>query len=177
MTENITNYPGTYVKEKDFATGQVLSTWWYPKADYAWDSGVAIGKFLAGLKEGKILATVCPQCRRVLVPPRMVCEHCFVPTTRWVELPGTGTVKTFSIVIVRWDMERLDTPLVPAVIELDGSNGGRGNGGGIMHLLGEVDPKPEVVHIGMRVEAVWKPPEERTAAITDILYFRPIKEG
>jgi uncharacterized OB-fold protein len=176
MTEHIKEYPGTYVKERAFTDGSVLQTWWYPKADYAWDEGVAIGRFLAGLKEGHILGITCPQCHRVLVPPRMVCEHCFVPTSNWVELPGTGYVKTFSIVTVRWDMERLETPLIPAVIALDGTEAPNATGG-FMHLLGEIDPKPEVVRIGMRVEPVWAPPRKRTAAITDILYFRPIKEG
>jgi len=27
----------------------------------------------------------------------------------------------------------------------------------------------------MRVQAVWKPAEERVGAITDILYFRPLE--
>ena len=46
--------------------------------------------------------------------------------------------------------------------------------GGIMHLMGEVDPQD--VKIGMRVQAVWKAPEEREGAITDILYFKPLEE-
>jgi len=29
----------------------------------------------------------------------------------------------------------------------------------------------------MRVKAVWKPPEQREGAITDIKYFKPIGEG
>jgi uncharacterized OB-fold protein len=173
MSERIQEYPGTSLKERDFSEGRVLQTWWYPKADYAWDEGVAIGRFLAGLKEGRILAITCPECHRVLVPPRMVCEHCFVPTSGWVELPGTGTVKTFSIVTVRWDMERLEKPLIPAVIALDGAF----PGAGFMHLLGRVEPKPGVVHIGLRVEPVWLPARKRTGAITDIQYFRPLKEG
>jgi len=177
MSERIPSYPGTPLKERDFTEGRVLHTWWVPKADYAWDAGVAIGRFLAGLKEGRILGVTCPQCRRVLVPPRMVCEHCFVPTSHWVELPGTGTVKTFSICTVRWDMERLEVPIIPAVIALDGAEAPTGGGGGFMHLLGEVEPTPEAVRIGMRVEPVWRPAAERTAAITDILYFRPLKEG
>jgi len=176
MSERIKEYPGTYVRERAFTDGSVLQTWWYPKADYAWDEGVAIGRFLAGLKEGKILGITCPECHRVLVPPRMVCEHCFAPTSNWVELPGTGYVKTFSIVTVRWDMERLEKPLIPAVIALDGTEALNATGG-FMHLLGGVEPKPEAVHIGMRVEPVWLPARKRTAAITDIQYFRPIKEG
>jgi uncharacterized OB-fold protein len=43
-----------------------------------------------------------------------------------------------------------------------------------MHMLGEIDPKK--VKIGMRVQAVWKPAEERQGSINDILYFKPIKE-
>jgi uncharacterized OB-fold protein len=43
---------------------------------------------------------------------------------------------------------------------------------GILHLLGEV--RPEKVRIGMAVEAVWRSDDERTGAITDIRYFRPI---
>jgi uncharacterized OB-fold protein len=34
----------------------------------------------------------------------------------------------------------------------------------------------EEIKIGMRVKAVWKTPEERVGAITDIKYFKPIKE-
>jgi uncharacterized OB-fold protein len=170
MTERITEYPGTPLKERHFTEGKVLQTWWTPKTDYAWDAGVAVGRFLAGLKEGKILAIQCPQCSRILVPPRMVCEHCFVPTSHWVELPGSGTVKTFSITSVTWDMQRLDKPLIPAVIDLDGASPGMA----IMHLLDDVDP--DDVRIGLRVEAVWRPADEREAAITDIRYFRPIKE-
>jgi hypothetical protein len=44
---------------------------------------------------------------------------------------------------------------------------------GILHMLGEVGP--DDVKIGMKVRAVWKKPEDRTGAITDILYFKPIR--
>jgi uncharacterized OB-fold protein len=40
-----------------------------------------------------------------------------------------------------------------------------------MHLLGEV--APDDVSIGMAVEAVWMPEEERRGSILDIRYFRP----
>jgi uncharacterized OB-fold protein len=38
-------------------------------------------------------------------------------------------------------------------------------------MLGEV--APDDVRIGMEVEAVWKPLEDRTGSILDIAYFRP----
>ncbi|MBI2236966.1 MAG: Zn-ribbon domain-containing OB-fold protein [Actinobacteria bacterium] len=138
-------------------------------ARYAWDTGVAISRFLAGLKDGRILGRECRGCERVLVPPRMFCERCFRSTDRWVEVEDGGTVNTFSVCYVSWDMRPLDVPEIPAVIGIEGSDGG------FMHRLGEVDP--EDVRIGMAVEAVWKTAEERTGSILDIAYFRPRREG
>lgn len=170
MTVNIKEFPGVYVKEEDFEEGKILYTMWYPKLSYAWDAGVAIGRYLAELKEGRIIGRKCRKCRRIMVPPRMFCEHCFRPTDEWVYLKDTGTVLTFSICYVTWDMVRIKEPQIPAVIQIDGASRGMG----IMHLLGEVDPQE--VRVGMRVKAVWKPPEERTGAITDILYFKPLEK-
>jgi len=140
---------------------------WEVDARYAWDTGVAVGGYLRGLRRGVILARECRRCRRILVPPRMFCEQCFRPTDRWLEVSDTGTVNTFSICHIRWDMEPLDEPELPAVIEIDGAS----QGIGFMHLLGEV--APDAVSIGMAVEAVWMPEEERRGSILDIRYFRP----
>jgi uncharacterized OB-fold protein len=95
----------------------------------------------------------------------MFCERCFRPTDAWVQVETTGVVQTFSICHVRWDMEPLDPPEIPAVISIDGSDGG------FLHKLGEV--AVDEVAIGMAVEAVWKPEAERTGSILDIAYFRP----
>lgn len=135
-------------------------------ATYRWDTGEAMGAFLEGMSEGRIVATVCEQCARTLVPPRMFCERCFRPTDRWTQVPDTGTVETFSICYVRWDMVPLDPPEIPAVIRIDDTSEG-----GFLHKLGEVQPAD--VHIGMEVKAVWKDPSERQGSILDIAYFRP----
>jgi len=137
-------------------------------ARYSWDAGVAIGGYLDGLKDGKILGRSCHGCRRILVPPRMFCEQCFRPTDAWVRVKDTGTVNTFSLAYITWDMRELTDPDIPAVIDLDGASPGIG----IMHKLGDVDP--ESVHTGMRVRAVWKPAAEREGSILDIAYWAPI---
>lgn len=136
-------------------------------AQYSWDSGYAISKYLAGLKGGKILGIKCHKCQRILLPPRAFCEECFIPIDEWIELKDSGVVNTFSISYVATDVTRLKEPQIPAVIEIDGASAGIA----IMHLLGEV--KPSDVKIGMRVKAMWKPPNEREGAITDIKYFKP----
>jgi uncharacterized OB-fold protein len=157
----------TGLSDDDFKKGKVCTTRWTHDARYAWDRGVAIGKYLAGLKEGKILAVKCGSCNRTMVPPRAFCEWCFKPIDGWTEIKDTGVINTFSLCYVTWDVKRITEPLIPAVIEIDGASKGMG----IMHLLGEVDPKQ--VKRGMKVKAVWKPAAEREGAITDILYWKP----
>jgi hypothetical protein len=157
---------GTGLSENEFRSKKLSCVRYTPTAKYAWDTGVAIGRYLAELKNGKLIGRKCKHCNKVLIPPRMFCEWCFKPTSKWVYLKDTGRVNTFSLCYIRWDMVKLEEPEIPAVIEIDGSDGG------ILHLLREVDPKK--VKVGMRVKAVWKPENERTGAITDIQYFKPI---
>ena len=163
---------GTNLKTADFKKGKVLTTEWQPNLKYAWDDGVAIGRYLAELKEGRIIARVCHKCHRIMLPPRMFCELCFRPTDEWVYVKDTGILNTYSVARVNWDASRRgpdEPPLLPAVIEIDGASKGMG----IMHMLGEV--APEDIKIGMKLKAVWKPADERTGAITDILYFKPAR--
>lgn len=156
-------FPTRSLSGREFREG-VITVSHSVRAEYLWDAGEAIGRYLDGLREGRIMGRDCRGCERVLVPPRMFCEQCFRPTDRWVEVPATGTVNTFSVCYVTWDMRPLTVPELPAVIAL--------RGGGIMHKLGDV--VLDDVHIGMPVEAVWKPAEERQGSILDIAYWKPV---
>lgn len=167
MSANIENFPGTPLSQADFDEGKILTTHWKPKLEYGWDAGVAISRYLAELKNGRLIGIKCNRCRRTVVPPRVVCEWCWEPMEDWVYLEDTGTVNTFSICYIRWDATRAKEPQIPAVIEIDGAS----RGAGILHLLDEVNA--DDVTIGMKVQAVWKPAEERSGSITDIKYFRP----
>lgn len=167
MTVNIKEFPGTPLSERDFLDKKVLSVHDEMRGSYAWDTGIAIGNYLASLKKGAILGARCRICRKTVVPPRVVCEWCFRPMHSYVELQDTGIVNTFSLCYVTWDVQRIETPEIPAVIEIDGASPGHG----ILHRLGDIDPKD--VRIGMRVKAIWLPEAERRGAITDIQYFKP----
>ena len=171
MTSKQKEFPGTPLSEGDFKEGKILAVHDQVKANFAWDTGIAISSYLAALKEGYLLGGYCQTCRKTVIPPRTVCEWCFRPMDSYVPLEDTGTVNTFSLCYVTWDVKRIKEPELPAVIEIDGASPLHG----IMHKLGEVDP--EDVHIGMRVKAVWKTAEDREGAITDILYFKPLEEG
>ena len=168
------SFAGTSLTEHSLAEGEALVSYWKVKSEYRWDAGVAVGNFLAGLKEGKLLGIHCPNCNRTLVPPRAFCELCFRPLNRWVELKDRGIINTFSVSFVNWDATRRETPEVPAVIEIEGASPGMG----LLHVLGEVGDNLEAilarVKVGMWVEAVWKPSHEREGSITDIQYFKPV---
>ncbi len=165
-----TEFRATPLKEEDFQKGRVLTQRTDPVLRYRWAAGVAIGRFLDGLKQGKILGSHCDECGRTVVPPRAFCEMCFVPVGEFVELPQTGTINTFVVSWIAKDRSRLTKPLVPAVIDIDGTTKA-----GLLHLVGNVDPKK--VKIGTRVRAVWRPAKERKGDITDILHFEPMGGG
>ncbi len=170
MTAKIKEFPGASLSEQDFEKGNILFNYDKLNGRYAWDTGVGIGSYLASLKNGVILGSRCKTCRKVVVPPRIVCEWCFRPMDEFVHLKDTGVINTFSLCYVTWDVQRIKDPEIPAVINIDGASPMHG----IMHMLGEIDPKQ--VRIGMPVQAVWKSANERQGAITDILYFKPIVE-
>ena len=162
---------GTPLRKDDLRKGRIYAVSYIPKIHYAWDTGVAVGRYLEELRNGFLIARRCIHCGRVMIPPRMFCERCFTPTHDWVYVKDTGTVNTFSLCYVSWDVRKLKNPEIPAVIEIDGASKGMG----IMHVLGNVNPKD--VHVGMRVRAVWKPAKERTGSITDIVFFKPVKSA
>ena len=167
MTGQPQNVRGTPLSGAESKKGKVFVTDYVPRLEYAWDTGQAMGRYLEELRNGRLVGRRCHRCRRTLIPPRMFCERCFRSTDEWVYLKNSGTVNTFSLCYLSWDVRQLKRPEIPAVIEIDGAAAGTG----IMHLLGNV--KPKEVYIGMRVRAVWKPATERTGSITDILYFEP----
>jgi uncharacterized OB-fold protein len=153
----------------DADQGRSFSILYTPELRYAFDTGEAMGRYLAEFKQGRLIARRCRACDRVMIPPRMFCELCFRPTDDWVYLKDTGKVNTFSLCYVSWDVRRLKRPEIPAVIEIDGASAGMG----ILHLIRRV--RPADVKVGMRVGAVWKRPSKRIGSITDIDYWKPLK--
>ena len=138
------------------------------RLEYTITAGRAPSRFLRGLAERRILGQRCPQCQKVYVPPRGACPTCGVPTLEEVELSHRGTVTTFCVVNLPFYGQVIETPYVCASVLLDGANIA------LFHLIQEV-PAHEV-RMGMRVEAVWAPPEELGPTLESVKYFRPTGE-
>jgi len=125
-------------------------------------------RFLRGLKDGRLLAERCPACGKVYIPPRGACPTDGVPTTEEVELADSGTVTTFCVVNVPYPGQRVAPPYVAAAILLDGADIA------IQHLI--LGCEASEVRMGMRVTAVWKPPEQWGTTPENIDHFRPSGE-
>jgi uncharacterized OB-fold protein len=173
MSSRVARFPGTEITADEARAGRHLLTSYEANLRYSWSSGRATSRFLEGLREGELWGRMCRRCGRTMIPPRMYCELCFRPTDEWVRLRDTGKVVTYSVSYVNADASRREgeEPIIVAVVEIDGASPMMG----LLHLLGEVSPAE--LGVGMRVEAVWKPREERQGAITDIRHFRPFRGG
>jgi uncharacterized OB-fold protein len=134
---------------------------------YNWTVGKAGDRFFTELKENKrIMGTRCRKCGRVLVPPRIFCEECFVDDVEWTEVEPRGILTTFGESYFSTDGKRLKEPWMLGIVRLKGSDGG------LIHFIGEA--RPEDVKIGMPMEIVFK--DKREGNIMDIRYFRPVNE-
>jgi len=138
------------------------------ETDYIYTLGIAGEKFFSEIKEnGRILGAKCKRCGSIFVPPRLYCEKCFDKLTEWINLGTKGTVYTYTVAYIDINGAKLKEPIIYTLIKLDGAEGG------LIHKLGEI--KPHEVEVGMHVEAVLKPQNERTGNINDIKYFKPKK--
>src|SRR2546426_3010576 len=92
--------------------------------DYA--LGEVAGRFMAGLKDGKILATRCSKSGYVYLPPRAYCERTFEPCDGWVEAGLEGVIETSTIVVRGFEGKR-KPPVAIAFVRLDGVDSAIGN--------------------------------------------------
>lgn len=120
---------------------------------------------------GRILGVRCPSCHSTLLPPRELCDVCYVKTGTWVDVADTGVLKAFSIIHLKFVGQTREPPYVYAEIMLDGSSTK------MIHVLDGVDIEqaPKLLRPGMRVKAVWK--KERKGSLSDISHFELAEPG
>ena len=114
-------------------------------------------RFAQSMADGKIIGHKCPSCGKVYVPPKGYCPMCVVETSDKdeVAIADQGTVASFTILTpiqYRGQKEKDDYAL--ANILLDGASGTVGQ----QRFAGVTTAE---VRMGMRVKAIWNPPEER----------------
>lgn len=130
---------------------------------YARTVGAHIGRFLAGLRDGRIEGVRLGD-GRVLVPPPEIDPVSGEVSTDWVEVGPEGTVGAWTWVDRPLEGQPLARPFAFALIRLDGADSA---------LLHAVDAgSPGALAAGTRVRPRWR--DERAGAITDIACFEVV---
>ncbi len=115
----------------------------------------------------RLVVQRCADCGTTRHPPGPLCPRCRSTQAEWAEVPGTGSVFTFTVVRQAFIPSLADRiPYVVTAVELDGGGGAR-----IVSNLIDIDPAE--VSIGMRVEVVWEDMGPQLA----LPRFRPAAES
>ena len=98
----------------------------------------------------RLVVQRCRACGTTRHPPGPVCPHCRSTAAEWLDLPGTGTVFTFTVVRQAFIASLADhIPYVVIAVDLQGGHGTR-----LVSNLIDIDPSD--VSIGMAVDVVWE---------------------
>lgn len=142
-------------------------TFAYPMP-YEWSIGLYGSRFFQEIKEKRrFIGIKCRGCGMVYVPPRRVCGPCFQELSELVSLSDTGVITAFSVVNYPFidpntGLQR-PIPYTYGYIRLDGADNI------FSHIINETDLGK--IHVGMKVRAVFKEPDQMQGNIQDIKYF------
>ena len=130
---------------------------------YSRTVGPHVGRFLTGLRNGRIEG-VRVSDGRVLVPPPEFDPATGAPLDDWVAVADEGTVVSWAWVPEPLEGQPFDRPFAYALIRLDGADSG------FLHAVDVATPVE--LRTGARVRARWA--TEREGAVTDIACFEVV---
>lgn len=137
---------------------------WMP---YTWSTGPGIGTFLTGLREGDVVAGVCPDCNEHIVPARSFCPDCQCEIETFEPVADTGTIETATVVRADRETSPFEPPYALVLVALEGADTS------MLHVVKGEEETLTGLEPGTSVEAVWLPEEEREGNIRDIDHFTP----
>jgi len=135
---------------------------------YEWSIGKWGSRFFQEIKERqRFIGIRCPKCGKVYTPPRRLCGPCFVELHELAPLSDTGVIRAFSTVNYPFldpnTGRQRPIPYTYGYIQIDGSDSI------FSHVIDEVDVSK--IEVGMKVQAVFKKPEDMEGNINDIVHF------
>lgn len=128
--------------------------------DYTRSTGPVIGRFLTGLRDGRVVGGRTSE-GAVVVPPPEFDPVTHEPITEFVDVAPVGTVTSWTWVPEPVKDQPFDRPFAFVLVQLDGADAP------LLHAL-DVS-SPDEVSTGMRVQVRWR--ADRVGAITDIECF------
>jgi len=165
-----------YLKDERPETKMLDGNW--AVGSYRYKAPRLLEEFANGLKDKKIVGTLCTGCGKVIVPPRAICGRCHQRMDERMVVSNWGTVTCFVIsppvvkgkyLVMGIDpvdagMMKVGEVLVPVFVRFDGSDSN------IATIIYNIDPKD--VHIGLRVQALWA--KEPKGQLSDLEGVEPI---
>ena len=133
---------------------------------YKHSTGETVGRFLAGLKEQKTIWGQRVAGQGVVVPPMGYSELDGRGGGEWVAVQDTGVITAAAV--VREPIARLhpfEQPFAFVLVKLDGAD---------TALAHVVRDDLDQVKVGARVQADWKPDDQRIGSVRDIAAFRVV---
>jgi uncharacterized protein len=145
--------------------GKVLSAPYVLQYPYRRSVGPVVGRFFAGLREGKILGARTAE-GKIVVPPTEYDPQTSEALSELVEVGPSGVVTSWAWVSSPRASQPLDRPFAWALVKLDGADTA------MLHAVdaGEIGR----MSTGMRVQARFR--GERVGEIRDIVCFEPSDE-
>ncbi len=148
-----------YLKDERPQTMMVNGSW--NVGAYKYKAPRLMEEFCQGLKQRKLVGTLCPSCGKVIVPPRNLCGRCHVRMSERRVISDWGTVtcfivsppvvkgkfKIFGLDPVDLGMLKEGEVIIPVFVRFDGSDSN------VATVLYNCEPKD--AHIGMRVKVLW----------------------
>lgn len=124
----------------------------FPAILFETHADAATQPFWDAANRDTLAAPKCTNCGTFRLPPSPFCFECQTRGVEWVELPGTGTIHSYTVVRHPLHPGLADCcPYVTGVVELDGTQGA-----GARMIVNIIDVDPDTVRIGDRVEVVFE---------------------
>jgi len=131
---------------------------------YIYTPGPVGVKVAEALMEGRIMGVKCGN--KLYIPAKTYCpDH---SEGELVEVKGPWIVKSYTIIYEDVYGAKLDKPVVIALVGTEEAHGG---------LIHYVEVEPDKVKVGLKVEPVFRPKEERRGLITDVMFFKPVEHS
>ncbi|UYP46320.1 hypothetical protein NEF87_002605 [Candidatus Lokiarchaeum ossiferum] len=114
---------------------------------------ITVNNYFKYLAEKKLMASKCPHCNQIDLPPRRLCSEC-LSEAEWIELSGKGALKTFSSIYVgsKAMMDKgynRKKPYVFAVCQMEEGPSVAGQ------LIGVDETQPDKITIDMAVQVTF----------------------
>lgn len=75
--------------------------------------------FWEGLRDNRFTTTSCLKCEHITFPPKPICPNCWSADVTWIELSGTGALRSYTEVCAAPAMFAAEVPYILCLVDLD----------------------------------------------------------